>query len=281
MSVARQSSLLVRSVGYEFRKRTQFRTGFIVREVLRGVVEPLAMLFVYTALYRSATDAGGDAPGDVTLGGWSYSEIIKYVAGLMVVRKIVFDSRGLEVATEIFEGRVTKYLVMPFQFFVLIQARFVQYTTLQVVVAALVWCVGFGVMGHDWLVPVSGVAALQGFTLVVAGSYCCFLLYFILSALAFWLDVVWSLVVMAWFVVAFTGGALLPVSQMPDALARSFSFAFPYWTITAPIEIFMGRLGTDAFVRGSIILVIQLVALDLLRRFVWNRGIRQYVAAGM
>ena len=33
------------------RKRIQFRTGFFVREVLFGTVEPLIMLFVYGALY--------------------------------------------------------------------------------------------------------------------------------------------------------------------------------------------------------------------------------------
>ena len=56
---ARYSRLLAVSVGYEFRKQIQFRTGFVVRELLNGLVEPLVMLFVYTALYSSA--AAGSA----------------------------------------------------------------------------------------------------------------------------------------------------------------------------------------------------------------------------
>lgn len=273
---AQMSRLLVRSVGYEFRKRIQFRTGFFVREVLNGAVEPLVMLFVYGALYGSV-DGGGEA----SLGGWRYAEIVKYVAGLLVVRKLIFHNRALELATEIFEGRITKYMVMPFRFFVLMQARFVQFLIMQVVVAGIVWCIGYAILGDQWLVPVSVKAAAQGFTLVLLGSYCCFLLYFTLNCLAFWLDVVWSLLVMAWFIISFTGGAVVPVSQMPDQFSQLFAYGFPYWAITAPIEIMMGRLGDEAFLRGVMVLGVQLVGLDLLRRVVWSRGLAKYVGAGM
>ena len=291
----RAPALLLRAVAYEFRKRIQFRAGFFVREVLNGTVEPLVMLFVYTALYGSAaaiagpgagSEVGSDPGSDpgaaaVALGGWTYPEIIQYVAGLVVVRKLIFHSRALDLATEIFEGRVTKYLVMPFRFFVLHQGRFLQFTLMQVVVAGLVWLIGYAVAPDHWLVPVSAAATLQAGTLVLMGSYCCFLIFFTLNAMAFWLDVVWSLLVMAWFVIGFTGGALVPVSQMPAAFYGVLSFGFPYWMITAPIELLMGRLGTEDFLFGAALVAVQLVALEVLRRWVWRRGLARYVGAGM
>lgn len=267
--------LILRSAGYEMRKRIQFRAGFFVREVLFGTVEPLIMLFVYGALYASA---GG---GDVSLGGWTFDEILRYVAGLLVVRKLIFHNRGIELSTEIFEGRVTKYLVMPLRYFALVQGRFLQYTLLQIVVAGLVWSLGYAIAGDRWLVPVSFTAACQALTLVLMGSYCCFLLYFIINALAFWLDVVWSLLVMGWFLVNFIGGGAVPVSQMPEALQRVFTVLFPYWTITAPIELVMGRLVGADFQRGVLVLGAWLVGLEVLRRFVWRRGLARYVGAGM
>ncbi len=267
--------LILRSAGYEMRKRIQFRTGFFVREVLFGTVEPLIMLFVYGALYASA---GG---GDVVLGGWTFDEILRYVAGLLVVRKLIFHNRGIELSTEIFEGRVTKYLVMPLRYFTLLQGRFLQYTLLQVVIAGLVWAAGYGLVGDRWLVPVSPTAACQALVLVLMGSYCCFLLYFVINALAFWLDVVWSLLVMSWFLVNFTGGGAVPVSQMPEGLQRIFCALFPYWTITAPIELVMGRLETADFQRGVVVLALWLLALECLRRLVWQRGLARYVGAGM
>lgn len=267
---------MMRSVGYEFRKRIQFRTGFLVREMFNGAVEPIILLFVYSALYRSAGVEGVD-----TLGGWSFDEILQYVAGLLVVRKLVFHNRGLDVSTEIFEGRITKYFVMPFRFFVLVQGRFIQYTLLQLVLAAVVWGIGFGLLGDRWLVPVSAAAGAQGLLLVLLGSYCCFLMYFIIHSLAFWLDVVWSLLVMALFLVAFTGGAAMPVSQMPTALGEAFQLGFPYWTISAPIEVMMGRLGGAEVWRGVGTLGAWLLLLELVRQAVWRRGLAKYVGAGM
>ena len=275
----RDLALLVKTVGYEFRKRIQFRTGFFVREVLNGLVQPLVMLFVFAAIYRSAS-ASGDAD-DATLRSWRFPEIVRYVAGLLIVMKIMFNARGLDLSAEIFEGRITKYLTMPFRYFVLIQGRFVQFTIMQLVVATLVWCIAYGIVGDRWLVPVSWLATGQALTLLLLGSYCCFLLTVILNTLAFWLDVVWSLLVMAWFVISFVGGAIMPVSQMPPWASGVFSWLFPYWTISAPIEILMGRLGTDAFLRGLLFVGVQLVLLDLLRRFTWRRGLAHYVGAGM
>ncbi len=282
-AAARGPLLLLRMVAYEFRKRIQFRAGFVVREVLNGTVEPLVMLFVYTALYGSAASlAGGATEGDeVALGGWTYREIIQYVAGLVVVRKLVFHNRALDLAPEIFEGRVTKYLVMPFRFFVLLQGRFLQFTLMQLAVATLAWCIGYALAPEYWLVPVSAAATLQAVTLVLMGSYCCFLVFFILNAMAFWLDVIWSLLVMAWFVIGFTGGALVPVSQMPEGMYEVLSYGFPYWMITAPIELLMGRLGAGDFLHGAALVGGQLLALDLLRRWVWRRGLARYVGAGM
>ncbi len=275
----RDFALLGKAVGYEFRKRIQFRTGFFVREVLNGVVQPLVMLFVYAALYKSASSSGD--VGEAALRNWTFDEILKYVGGLLIVMKLTFSNRGLDLSTEIFEGRITKYLTMPVRYFVLLQARFAQFTMMQVMVASLVWCIGYGAVGDRWLVPVSWTAAGQGVTLVLLGSYCAFLLYVTINALAFWLDVVWSLLVMVSFVISFAGGALMPVSQMPSWAATPFEYLFPYWAISAPIEILMGRLGTDAFLRGLLIVGVQLVALDLLRRFVWRRGLARYVGAGM
>lgn len=271
--------LLWTAVGYELRKRIQFRVGFVVREVLGGAIEPLVMLFVYTALYASA--APDPEGGEVSLGGWTYAEILKYVAGLLVVRKLVFGNRSLELSTEIFEGRVTKYLVMPFRYFTLAQARFVQATALQVVIAGGIWVLGYAVFRDAWLVPVSAASVAEALTLTLLGSYCCFLVYFLVHSLAFWLDIVWSLLVMAAFVILFTGGGTIPVSQMPAPVADAFGLLFPYWTISAPIELLLGRIGADAFIRGLLIVVPQLVLLEWIRRVVWRRGLARYVGAGM
>jgi ABC-2 type transport system permease protein len=266
--------LLRQATAYELRKQVAFRVGFVVREVGHGLVEPLVMLCVFWALYRSAGEGA-------ILRGWTFPELVQYVAGLLIVRKAMFHNRALDLSTQIFEGRVTKYLVMPMDYFVLAAARFAQYTLLQLGMGALTWAIGALLAPEHWLFPASFGAFAGAFTLLLLGSWCCFLVYYILNALAFWLDVVWSLLVMAWFVISFAGGALMPVSQMPASVFSVLEYGFPYWTISAPIEVMMGRLGAGDVARGLAILTVTAALLEVVRRLVWRRGLARYGGAGM
>jgi ABC-2 type transport system permease protein len=197
------------------------------------------------------------------------------------VGKLVFHMRGLDLADQIFEGYVTKFLVMPFSYFTLALGRWVQYVAVQLVLAAVVWSAGALLLPGWWPLPSDPLAAGQALVLILLGSYCFFLAYFIVNALAFWLDVVWTLLVMVGFVGAFVSGVLIPVSIMPQPLREAFFWLFPYWTLSAPIELYMGRLGTADFLQGLGVLLGSAALLELLRRVVWTRGTRRYTGSGM
>ena len=106
----------------------------------------------------------------------------------------------------------------------------------------------------------------QALALCLLGSLCFLELFLILNFLAFWLDVIWSLLVLAWFLISFAGGRILPVGQMPAGVAEALVWGFPYWTIAAPVERFLGRLDGSDVLRGLAILSLSLLVLDLLRR---------------
>lgn len=274
MSAAHGWRVVRRSAAYELRKVAVFRVGFVLREVLAGTVAPLSMIAVYWALYRGDTLH--------SLRGWTLTEITRYLIGVAVLTKVVIGFRALSVAEQIFEGYLTKYLVMPVPFVLLPLGRWVQYTALQLVVATTVWVAGAALVPVElWPWPADAVAGLQAVTLLVLGSLCFFELYLIINLLAFWLDVIWNLLVMSWMVTSFVGGRMLPVSQMPPALLAVFEWGFPYWSIAAPVELFLGRLGTPDFLRGLCVLAVSLALLELLRRAVWVRGTRRYAGGGM
>lgn len=271
--LARSARLLRFAMEYEFRKVSVFRVGFLVREVLRGVVHPLVMICVYLAIYRQS--------GAESLRGWTFDELVRYLLLVAVFHKLVFHHRALDLGTQIFQGYLTKYLVMPFRFFVLPLGRWVQFTLLQLAVSLGLWLLGALLLPAVWPHPASPEAACQALVLVLLGSFCFLQLFFIIHCLAFWLDVIWTLLVMSYFVSSFVGGVMIPVSQMPAALRESFRWLFPYWTVSAPIEIFMGRLGRTDFLHGLAVLALSAVLLELVRRFTWRRGTRRYAGSGM
>ena len=265
---------LVRQVAvYELRKATVFRTGFLVREVLRGVSRPLVMVFVYLAMIEGA------AADEV--GGFSFAEIVQYLVLVATFQKVLFHERALELSDQIFEGYITKYLVMPCSYYSMALGRFIQYTMLQLGVAVGFWLLGAALLPRWWAYPASLAAAAQALLLLLLGSYCFLLVYYTLNAMAFWLDVVWTLLIGFKFVSDFVSGTVVPVSMMPPALAGVFHWTFPYWSLSAPIEIYMGRLHTDAFLNGVGVLGASIVILETTRRAVWSRGVRRYTGSGM
>ena len=270
--LGRRLALLGRAVVYELQKATAFRAGFIVRELLRGLFHPLVMICVY----RGILGGGGEE-----LGGFSYRELVHYLLLVAVFDKLVFHRDGLELSTQIFEGYLTKYLVMPLDYFVLALARWVQFMLVELPLMALVWTAGALALPGWWPMPSSGAALAQALALIVLGSYCFFLTFFIVHTLAFWLDVVWTLIVMVTFVGTFMRGVLIPISAMPEALRAALEWCFPYWTLSAPIEIYLGRLSTGDFARGAGVLLASALLLELLRRELWRRGRRRYAGSGM
>lgn len=271
--LVRDVRLLGRSIAYEFSKVSAFRTGFVVQELLRGIERPIVLLFLFHAVYRV-----GDRE---TVGGYSYADTVHYLLLVALFEKLVFHDRALDLSLQIFEGYITKYLVMPLRYFVLPLGRWVQFVSLQLVVVPVLWGIGALVLPGWWPTPASGAAAAEALVLILLGSYCHLLLYFCIHALAFWLDVVWSLLVMARFVALFFGGAVLPVAMMPDGVVDVLRWLFPYWTLAAPVELFLGLQGHADFARGVLVLAGSAAALELLRRALWRAGVRRYSGSGM
>ena len=265
-------ALVGRAAVYELRKLSVFRTGFVVRELLRGLAAPLVMIFVYRAIF---------AGGVRSLGGYALDELVSYLILVALFSKLVFHRDGLDLAEQIFEGYVTKYLVMPFDYFTLCLGRWVQFAVVELALVAGLSAALALALPDLWPEPAGPVPAAGALTLVLLGGYCFFLTYFIVNALAFWLDVVWTLLVMVAFVGAFAGGTLIPVSVMPAALRKVFEWGFPYWTLSAPAELWLGRLPAEAIGRGLAVLVTSAVGLELVRRGLWRRGLARYTGSGM
>ena len=259
-------------VAYEWRKETAFRVGFLLRGVLAGLARPAVMALVYYAMFHSS--------GATSFRGYRFPDLVAYLVWSAAITKVLINERTLDIGEQIFDGYVTKYLVMPVSFFTLVWGRFVQYTALQLVSSLLFWCAGALLLPAYWPVPVSALAFGQALLLFLLGACCYLTVHLVVQLLAFWLDVVWSLVNMFQFVANFIAGVIVPVALMPDAVQHVFRATFPYWTVFAPVEILLGRQGGADFASGVLVLGTWLVALQLIALLTWRRGVRRYSGVG-
>ena len=268
----REARVLPRVVAYELRKSTAFRLGFVLRQLLQGVPRPAVMAVVYVAIFQ--------ATGAAQVRGYTLPDLIGYLVWSALLIKCLTNERTLDVGEQIFDGYVTKYLVMPVSFLTLLWGRFVQYTLVQVTGSVLVYAAGAALLPGLWPVPFSALALLQAGTLLLLGAACFHLVHLTIAMLAFWLDVVWSLHNMFAFVAGFVAGALVPIALMPALVQSAFAWLFPYWTVFAPAELLLGRMHGDDFARGVLVLGATLVGLQLLALFTWKRGLVRYAGSG-
>lgn len=268
-----QASLLLHATLYELKKVTAWRVGFLVREVARALLRPLLTIFLFQAVFA--------AQGADELGGRDLDATIRYLIAVAWIEGLIFHDRMLDLAEQIFQGYVTKYLVMPMRCFTLALARYLQFSTTQAGVAALLGLAGALFLPGTWPLPASPGALVVSLLLALAGSYCFLLLYFTINALAFWLEIVWTLLVMARFVTLFLAGAMLPLAWMPEGLARALEYGFPYWSVAGPAEILLGERPLGDAWTGFAVIGVSIVVLEILRREVWRRGLKQYGGSGM
>jgi ABC-2 type transport system permease protein len=231
------------------------------------------MIAVFWAIFRQ--------DGVERIGSYRFEDLARYMILVAVLQRLMFNERSLDLADQIFNGTLTKYLVMPVKVGWLFFARFVQHVALQTTIACGLFVAGALCLPRWWPFPDRPLAALQAVLLVVAASYAYYQTVYALQLLAFWLDVVWTLMVMARFIVVFLAGVLVPVTIMPPFAAESLRWFYPYWLVTGPIEIWLGKQSTFDFAVGLAVVAAWIVALQAAIAFAWSRGMARYSGSGM
>ena len=261
-----------RVVAYEMRKALAFRLGFLLREGLHGVARAVVTLVVFGAMFRSS--------GAADFRGYSYQDLVAYLVWSTALHKCLTDERSFDLSEQIFDGYITKFLVMPIHPLMLAWGRGVQIMLVQLMSVTVLWTVGALVLPLVWPYPVSALALVQALVLLFLGAGCFILAFIALNLLAFWLDVVWALLNMFKFVSFFVGGGMVPIALMPDAVQTVLGYTFAYWTVFGPTELLLGRMGSVEFARGVLVLMVWLCVLQGLVSLTWQRGIRRYSGVG-
>ena len=75
---------------------------------------------------RVLRDVSELGPGSIR--GYRFPDLVAYLVWTAAIYKCLSDERTLDLAEQIFDGYITKYLVMPISFFTLLSGRFLQFT---------------------------------------------------------------------------------------------------------------------------------------------------------
>src|SRR5690606_11292043 len=100
----------------------------------------------------------------------------------------------------------------------------------------------------------SVVALFQGMSAALLGALLYLAMASILEMISFWVDNIWSLLVMLRFFVSFFGGAFLPISFFPESFAQIITYTPFYYLIHFPVHCLLGKVTGIDYLQGMLII---------------------------
>jgi ABC-2 type transport system permease protein len=250
-------------------KYTAYRLNFFLQ-----IIGPsLGFFFLKFNLWISIFET---TPDIKLIGSYNLSQMLQYHTWSLIVALVAQGHASWNLSEDIRMGKISSYLIYPFNFWEFHTASWLSFQVIQTIVAVitLLFINSLGIIPSFIL---SGI--LKGFAFTLFVSLFWYILQYLTGIMSFWLEETWILRVMLQVITTFLSGSILPLEFYPDWLVKILNYTpFPYLTYY-PVKIFMGA-EVDIF-RGLAILTFWGVLISFLNSFIWRRGIRLYTAAGM
>lgn len=258
----------LKTIEITFSKHTAYKLNFVLL-----VLAPFLVFFFIKFNLWSALYEGNNTP---EINGYDLKEMIQYHLWILIIGLIGTGHISFDLASDIRLGRISSYLIYPFNFWEFHTASFVSFQFLQIIISGITLLLvsSFGLVD---LPPLE--VFLIGVPYIIFVSLFWFSMQFLTGILGFWLEQTWMLRVLFSITVGFLSGAVIPLDFFPDYLIDLIEYSpFPYMNFY-PTKIFMGE--EVNLLKGFLIISFWLVIVNLIIRWVWNKGIRMYTGAGI
>jgi ABC-2 type transport system permease protein len=249
-------------------QQTAYRLNFFLQVIGPTLIFFFVKYNLWTSVYQGKPD--------IVIGSFTLPQMLSYHAWAMAVGLVASGHAAMNLSEDIRLGRISSYLIYPFNFWEFHTASFFAFQGLQIIIASITVIAAhlFGIL------PLPGIDILAIaliYTLFVSLFW--FSLQFLTGILAFWLEETWILRVTLTILSSFLSGAIIPLDIFPEWLHKTLLYTpFPYLAYV-PIRLLQGAdidLGNAFATVGA-----WMIAVCFINSLIWKRGMRLYTAAGM
>lgn len=251
-----------------FSKHTAYRLDFF----LQIIAPALVFFFINYSLWSSIY------AGDPTtiIKGYNFTQMINYHVWVLIVGLVAQGHTSFNLAQDIRLGRISSYLIYPFNLWEFHTASFLSFEILQLFIGSFTFAILYS-FGFAKFATINSL--ILGLIVSIVVSIFWFIVQYLMGLLSFWLDETWILRVMFRLLASFLSGVIIPLDLYPPTMVKILSYTpFPYLTYY-PIKIFMGE--TQHVYTALGILGFWSIVFSFLCLYVWKKGLRLYTAAGM
>ena len=258
----------------EIRKVFAYRVDFWLSFIVGTLAQFTAAWFLWKSIFAYK--------GTATIGSYTFPSLMCYYLLAPIISRTVYSGNHGDIATEIYEGTLTRYLVYPLSFFrykLIVHCASATVLLFQLLLVVVIITLFFPVFTANY--NMSLLHLIQGIITIYFST----VLYFVFSAwlqlIAFWADQIWSLSAIVRFITGLLGGSLIPLSLFPETIQPTLKILPFSYFVHFPLQSLFGNMPLDLWLQGLLIMGCWGGIFVGIYRFVWHRGNLQYTGVGI
>jgi ABC-2 type transport system permease protein len=258
-------------------ERTAYRGDFLLGTVLR-FLPVVTTILLWEAIYAGAKQTD---PKRTELAGFTREQMIAYLL-LIHVSRMFSSMPGLAggIARDIREGTLKKYLIQPLDLLGYLVSYRAAHKVAYITTSALPYA-GLFLACHGYFDGFPGPAVFAGYlAALVLGFVIGFLFEACIGMMGFWFLEVTSLLWIITTLNYFVSGQMFPLDVLPPFWAGLLKALPLQYLAYFPAVVFLGKVSGPELAWGLLAELAWAVALGVLARWLYARGLRRYSAYG-
>ncbi len=248
-----------------------YRINFFVWR-LRSLITFLGIYFFWEAIYFY----------NDSIGPYKSREMLTYILLSSLLQSLVLSSRTPQMGSDISRGTLSKHLMQPFKY--LRKLFFIDVADKAANVFFLIFELSgiFLILKPPFIVQNNILNLLSFFVAMFLSLLLFYYMSLVIGLLTFWYPENHGWPMRFLFNVSnrFLSGSYVPLNVLPSFLGflQFFPSAF---LIYFPLQVYLGKLSQAEIFAGLGLMLIWILLLKFFSRYMWNKGLKNYTAAGI
>jgi ABC-2 type transport system permease protein len=216
------------------------------------------------------------------VGFYSRNTMLTYIFLAGVLRNFVTVSRSSDVAVSIATGELSRHLIQPVDYFKKLFIKDCSDKAANLFFMIFEVSAIYLLLQPPILIPEQKLNLILFFASIILAVVLYFYLNLLISLFTFWYPEHhgWPLRYLFQVTNVFLAGQIIPLDLLPDSL-QFIEYLPSAYLIYFPVQIYLKKLEVFFIIKSMVLGMLWVFILQKTVRYLWNKGIKNYTAAGL
>ncbi len=235
------------------------------------ICEVLVLILMWTAIYGNQK----------IISGFTLQEMITYILVGNFFNALIRNFLANYIARDIKDGRLSMFLIKPMGYFSYILTQELGRISLATIMSVLSQTIVIVFFANVFIWNRSAQYLLIIILMVILAFITELLLSYLIGLIAFWTDEVEGVYTTIDRIKKFFSGGYFPLSLLPLVFVKA-SFLLPFaYSFFIPAQLYLKKIDLSVGIEGLMIQAIWIIALYIIIKIVWGRGLKKYEGIGI